>query len=68
MNRRLRALLGRADRPAVDRHALPDAGHPRLAESAPFHRDEFRIGQPHRRLAADRRQDVADHEAPPNVG
>src|SRR3954471_11138224 len=48
MNRRLRALRQRADRPAIDRHPAASLRFPLFTELVFIHGNELGIGEPHR--------------------
>src|SRR5947209_3801315 len=68
MNRGLRALRGSADRPGINRHAIPDARNPRNTHTCPMNSDELRRDQSHGQPALEERHAFAEHQASNNMG
>src|SRR5687767_676812 len=66
VNPRLLALRGVTDRPAVDRHPLPDGRDPRLTQRGAIDREEVGRGQPQFEPAPERRLGMSHHQAAPN--
>src|SRR6185503_3901274 len=68
LNLRLRALLLRADGPAIDRPSLPQARNPWLRQRGPVNREEGGIGEPDSSPAAEGGEAVPNDQSAANLG
>lgn len=68
MNRRLRALLGRADRPAIHRHAPTHPLHPASTKCEPVDGEELRSRDQQGEPTSNGGEIVANDESATNVG